>query len=217
MSDILLGGVIGLASALIVQAVVQVFIVPRVQASIRRHDRWEKNLIEFVALVEVELPRAENDLRAASEGVRLLSMLAGDAQFDQDKVRLSKAEATQKEGEADRVITEALTRANRLERHLALTRPKAPYWSKLSLNRASYQDSLLHVDRYLHDSLDDEAFKAGWIEVIGERRALLERIEEITVTMRPPSRQAASRARSSARGRVRKMFRLDRKSEATRR
>jgi hypothetical protein len=194
-----------------VQVVVQVFIVPRVQASIRRHDRWEKNLIELVALVEDELPRAEKGFRWPTFEVRHATTIEGDERYDQQKLKAWRSEATRKQQEADKALGEVLARANRLVRYLALVQPKASYWRQLSRDLQWYRILLMRVDRHMHERLDDDAFEAGWDEVASGRGNLLKRIEEITAAMKPPPRRVVSQAHNWARRRVRKMLRLDRK------
>ncbi|MFC0100219.1 hypothetical protein ACFFKH_22185 [Micromonospora marina] len=59
--NLLLGGLI----TLVVTALVQIFVIPRVQRYNRRVERWEKEITELANLLEEDLPRALKTLSYA--------------------------------------------------------------------------------------------------------------------------------------------------------
>src|SRR3989442_408187 len=67
-ASVLLGGAVTLA----VTSAVQILVVPRVQARTRRRERWEKNVIELVGMLEEELPRTLQNVWLAGHSLRLV-------------------------------------------------------------------------------------------------------------------------------------------------
>jgi hypothetical protein len=189
VTNLVLGVLIGLAIALIVQVAVSVWIVPAVQSRIRRHDQWQKDVIDLVALLEDELPRAHDSCYWTSYEVRLLAGLEGDAAYDQDKVRAEKALAIDKQADAYQVLGELVARANRLEQRLRLVHPDAPYWNELSRTIRLQRISENRVDQWRQERLDNEEFEVAWKEVRDRTQDLLTSIQEISQTLKPPPRQ----------------------------
>lgn len=194
MADLVLGGLIGLGSALVVQIIVQTVIVPRVQARIRRHDRWEKDLIDLVTLVEEELPRAQRELRFAALLLRDTEKAERDDQGNRERIREWKLEHLNKLRAADRDLGEILVRADRLERRLRLVHRRAPYWSELFWKIARHRVAVMSVEEWRQGELDEDQFHAAWDKVETRRNELLVNIKEVSNDMKPPSQQRLRRA-----------------------
>ena len=83
--DVLLPYLVGAATALVVQLVVQLYVVPRVETRKRREDRWERNVLELAELLATDVAKSASEAKVAQWVCLDLRVMAADPSADRDK------------------------------------------------------------------------------------------------------------------------------------
>lgn len=84
--DVLLPYIIGAATTLIVQLVIQLNVVPRVEARKRREDRWERNVLELAQLLATDVVGSASSAKVAQLVCHDLRKVAAEPGADKDKI-----------------------------------------------------------------------------------------------------------------------------------
>jgi hypothetical protein len=189
---------VGASATLVVTCLVQIFVVPRVQAHTRRRERWERSVDELVTVLDEELPRALNGYRSASVGIRIAPRWwRDDAETDQQKREALLAEWSREHREADRVVGENMARLGFLVRRISRLRPSAPYWGRLQARMLSLRVALWEVEPWGDATTpDDDTWEAAWEKITAQREKLFEVVKQIADPPKPPPRMLLRRFRS---------------------
>lgn len=199
VSQILFGGAVTLAGTVIVQLVV----IPRVQARTRALERWENDVIALAALLDEEMPRALNGVESADFSRRHLMTLKGDPKYIQEKVTAHLQTAETELREANQVLGEQMARVAKLTAHVRRINPDAQPWMAIRLEQLRFHVSTFKIDD-AHTGeeplkLDDGTWHAAWTEIMQARQRLLDKVNAIADAvpmMPPPSRRQQRRARA---------------------
>ncbi|WP_406051306.1 hypothetical protein [Kribbella sp. NBC_00889] len=128
MDDKLIPVLVGAVLTLTATVLVQVVVVPWVQARTCRVERWETSVVELVSLLEEELPRAVSDCRSAAEAELTYRSLQDVADFDQNRVRESLQQALNSRREVNEVVGQRRRRMKVLVNRVTRVRRRAPMW-----------------------------------------------------------------------------------------
>ena len=82
----LLPYIIGAATTLAVQLVIQLYVVPRVETRKRREDRWERNVVELAELLATDVVNSASDAKVAQMACHDLQEMAADPRIDHTKI-----------------------------------------------------------------------------------------------------------------------------------
>ena len=170
---VLLGGLITLA----VTALVQIVIIPWVQARTRRRERWEKDVIELQTQLSFDLPGALGEAKIRGDRVRSLGM----------------PDETSPDFEAAEKCTDDLLaqvhRLRILENRVRLERRQAIFWLRFGsrvgdVGMAVIEASVLFAQP---DSLlADEPWQAAWTEAGDHLDRAADWLSLVSVPMVPP-------------------------------
>ncbi|GAA2611415.1 hypothetical protein GCM10010399_47830 [Dactylosporangium fulvum] len=184
---VLLGGLITLVGTFLVQ----LYVVPRVQARTRRLERWEKDVIELVALIEEQLPLAVEAYHMASLGPRIARQRRNDPEADHDRLEMLLAEWTGEQREAREALGEKMSRLDVLHRRVRRENADAPYWTLLADQRRHFRIPIMQVDIWRIDedaNPEDEEWETAWKRIDEEREKLLNVVLQIAEPPKPPRR-----------------------------
>jgi len=199
---VVIGGFITLAGTFLVQ----VFVIPRVQAYNRQRERWEKDVIDLAGLLEEDLPSALRAYRMADHSLHYAKKWQNDADLDQERVKALLQTMEHEKREAGQVVSDKMGRLAVLERRASRIRANAPYWGILFRRRVMLRIALDPVEYELpgHRELeDDERWEATWDEVEKRRKELFDQVKEIPERVKHPSRQALRRLRRGCERKIR--------------
>jgi hypothetical protein len=193
--DVLIGGAVTLAVTL----VVQVFVIPRVQAWNRWLERWELDVVALATLLDDELPHLHQRLRLAEGNYRFLTELRANAELDQSRISEAFRAAADDERDARAAVDEAMAKAVRLERRLRRVKPKAPIWVEVLWRQTLLDEATLAATSYpswiIEDApVDAAAIGRAWEEVDRAREDLLGAVNGIGGRTRLPRTYPVRRA-----------------------
>lgn len=156
--EVLLGGIV----TLVVTFVVQVVVVPRVQAHTRFRQRWEDDVVELRTLVEDELPEALKELRAVGRVMyKMFELLTEDPTPDQREQLQRACEASREQyHHGYQKCNNALTRLSRLEGRLSLVHRRAELWRRLRMHRMKLQLAVYGGNLFMPP--DSTSMRDGW-------------------------------------------------------
>jgi hypothetical protein len=203
--NLLLGGLITLA----VTAVVQILIIPWVQRRNRRIERWEKDVIELVNLLEVGLPTALRSARHSATGPLSVAEVLRDLEPGNSAERLRKefGPAVKQAHVEYLALVDLTSHARLLERRVELVRRRAPYWRQLRTSVLRLSIFAIGLDPYnlsLDAGYDFDAYDQGFT-AFGERvKNVLELLRVVSDHTKPPQgrlRAFATRRAQAARPR----------------
>jgi len=199
---------VGAATTLIVQIVIQYQVVPRVDTRRRREDRWERNVLELGELLTNQVGGRAHEARLAQSLFRAISQREYGPEFDQDKVARGIAERRQTALDATRAFAELvrmradwlsdrviapMTAANR-----GVEFQQAAYWYRLrALAIGGWNPD---------DDRPDTEFDETWQHEQDTRSALINQVE-LLADLRHPPRPSRRRQFRALRTRVGKRIR----------
>jgi len=174
---------VGAATALAVQLVVQFYVVPKVEKRKRREDRWERDVRELGELLAMRLTDLANDAHAA----QLVFRAVRDDESDEHDPALvarqarDAQEATFAYGSLIGAQVDWLA-----DRVLSINR-KAPEITRFQRAERDYQMRAVIV-RVLpeDDNRTDTAFDDGWDREHAARKALIEQVKLLADLPHPP-------------------------------
>lgn len=183
--EVILGGVVTLAATFLIQ----VFVIPQVQARIRNRERWETDIIELLALVEEEIPRAHSLMRSGGYALRYMSEWTRRDDVDRERLEEMIASTTSEFRRARELGDELIARLSRLERRIRRINSDAPHWRRLALARMSLTIALFDVERDAlpgEKLLEDQEWESAWRKVRDAREELTKSVRTVADPMKPP-------------------------------
>lgn len=200
---------VGAVLAMAAQAVVQLRIVPRVEARKRREDRWEKDVLALGELLTAELPDRANDARSAQYVLQGVS-----ADLDARGVEPAHRREVERElrEEANRCVKSykalARTRVQWLVNRIVGIAPQHVEVEKfIVLHTRFYMVSTMctHYARPERD-FDEERFERYWKDEGKLRKELTAAVEELIGNPPPrnPSKVQRVRRRLAERRKIRR-------------
>lgn len=184
--DALIGGLV----TLVVTFLVQVFVIPSVQARTRNRERWENDVIELRTLIHEELPQAHRELGFAGGSVSIFEGYRGDSKYNADKLEELIRDQRKRLNVAHERCFEMQTRLSRLEGRASLVNRRDPYWRKLTLARHRYDTLLYSVYQITNsDSISESKLNDTLDELRAAHSDLANISREITDTLKPPPRR----------------------------
>lgn len=181
MVNLVLGGFLTLVATLIVQIVV----IPRVQARTRRRERWEADAIELFDLIELQMPLSLRLFQNA-----LFKNLRHEHFYDltQQSVFETQQEIDALVREATNAMAHDVSQAATLSQRVAAARPKNSL-SPAELGQAldQFREAIILVLRS-KDPLNDE-WDQTWQQIEGARSNLRKKVGHYyMLTLRSPRR-----------------------------
>lgn len=92
---------IGAGLAMIAQSIIQLRVVPRVEARKRREDRWERDVLALGELLTAELPDRANEAKSAQQLFQFVAATARQHDMDADERRAAEYRLS---GQADEAV-----------------------------------------------------------------------------------------------------------------
>jgi hypothetical protein len=180
---LLLTFLVGSATALAVQLVVQLYVVPRVETRKRREDRWERDVRQLGELLTMRLTHLANEAHAA----QLVYRTVRDDQTDEYGPALVARQAMDAEQTTWAYGDLIGTQVDWLVRRVQSPSPNAQEISQLKRLAGEYRAQAVHV-RVLSD--DDQRtetkFHETWKKESNAREALIKQVELLADLPRPP-------------------------------
>jgi hypothetical protein len=188
LAQLLLSAAVGALFALIVSYVVQLKIVPDVAAKTRRLERWENDVNELWSVLNEQLDRAVNRYRTTTDTVRMIEGRRDHPELDPDHVAIQWRRLENGRRDARDAVNEHLDSASVLFNRIRWRDHDA--WQRL--------DSHLHVYSFCVSSyvwaaagetaeqVDGEAVEAAWVRQEEARKKLLDLVEPVVRSMKPP-------------------------------
>lgn len=173
-----IGAASALVTALVVQLVVQFWVVPKVETRKRREDRWERDVRELYSLVAISLPELANDAWAAQA-------LYIDASSDPE---LDAKELAKEQGKATRVYGSFIGSEMdmQIDRVLSIN-PKASELAKLEKLYKGYEHRSVFVRGLPKPGTDAlEELDKTWGKEGEARKALTAQVKLLAYMRRPP-------------------------------
>jgi hypothetical protein len=207
---------VGAATTLVTQMVIQFQVVPRVDARRRREERWERNLIDLGELLTTEVPSHSQEAQLQQSIFRGLREHQGDSQYDQERLTSGIIETREATRQATRNFVDLIRSrvdwlADRVIAHMMET-PEVAEFVRVSY---LYRLTVLDIGAWSPDDDRPEAeFEEIWQQEHDRRFALLKQVK-ILVDVRHPPRPSRLRHVRALPKRVRKRF--QRSIAATRR
>jgi hypothetical protein len=194
--EVLVPYLIGAAATLLVQMLIQFYVVPRVETRKRREDRFERNVLEPRELLTTQVADRAHQARLEQSIFRALRQKDYGPEFDQANVVRGIEDQGRK---AQQLTWEYIgfVRARVIwlaERVTDLT-PKADEIIKLQV---AYMRYLLQAERVAGWSMDDEStddeFEAAWQAEQDARNGLTEQVRLLAGLPHPPRAPRGIRA-----------------------
>jgi hypothetical protein len=184
---------------------VQIAVVPWVQARTRLRERWEDDLHELANLLEEQLPRAVSRFRSDADTERVIRDFDTEPDIDRDRLvqELRKATATRRESQE--IVDQHRACVTLLADRLRRVHRRAPCWQQTQVLVLHYRFRLgtFTWSGAVEDDDDDEWRRSDKAQEDARKR-LLEQLEPIVATMKPPPQQTVRRWRQRVMTRVRK-------------
>jgi hypothetical protein len=175
---------------------IQLYIVPRVEARKRREDRWERDVRELGELLTTLVSRRADEAYRAQSSVRFFKELEGVSGIDEEKL----AQAQREEGPKAQQATEAFhdlvnTRVDWLvDGILSPDNPRAKIIDEFDLAARRYWLGAMISHWPAHDPRTESNFEAEWKQEREARRALIKKVKQLRRLPHPPR---ASRRQST--------------------
>jgi hypothetical protein len=174
---------VGAATALVVQVVIQFWVVPRVEKRKRREDRWERDVRELGELLTTSLTSLANEAHAA----QLVFRDVRDEESDEYDPALVDRQARDAEQAMFAFGSLIGTQMDWLIGRVISPSPKADEIAHLQRVAGDYQKRAIFV-RVLpeHDNRTDTAFHQDWDKEFTARKALIDQVILLADLRHPP-------------------------------
>jgi hypothetical protein len=185
---------VGGGVTLLVTSTVQIYVVPLAQVKTRRRDRWEKDLLAAIALLEEEIPRALTGLQSAGHGLRYAKLLEREPNGNLARLRNYQLEARKQKRDASTAVGELMSRLSILEGRIQSISPDAPEWRRVE--RAWFRLAVWSTEEDKTDDphqVDDETFDRLFSAASDRRSELLKVFKDMAATMKPPPNRTIRR------------------------
>jgi hypothetical protein len=182
---------LGAATALTIQLVIQLYVVPRVETRKRREDRWECDVRDFGQLLAGPLTDLANDAHAA----QLVYRSVRDEPSDEYDPALVKRQAREAEKAVFAYGGIISTQMHWLTGRVLSISPKARRLAPFEKAARNYRIQAVLV-RPLpdDDQRTDAEFDEGWKKEAAVREALVDQVEVLANLGHPPRRNWRTRA-----------------------
>lgn len=187
---------VGAATALAVQMVIQFYVVPRVETRKRREDRWERNVLDLGELLNTRLTSLAEDLHAA----QLIFRAVRDEQSDEYDPALVARQAREAEQATWAYGGLIGTQVDWLIGRIVSLSPNAREIAQLQRVAQNYRArSILVRPLPDHDNRTDTEFAETWEKERAACEALINQVKLLADLPHPPRaswyRQNVGRAR----------------------
>jgi hypothetical protein len=175
---LLLTFLIGAATALAVQLVIQLYVVPRVETRKRREDRWERNVIELGDLLTTELRKRAFDAQVEQGKFRDLRQLESEPGLDQRKIAQSREDQAWTAQQATSAFADLLrTRVDWLIGRIGNYRSSAGEIARFRTAAQHYRARTILVQvRAQDDDRTESDFETAWAKERDARAALINQV-----------------------------------------
>jgi hypothetical protein len=211
LMTLLLTFLVGAATALVVQLVVQLYVVPMVETRKRREDRWERDVLELGELLTSLVEMRAQEARGEQLAFRDAWEEESKRDFDRDRIAQQAVRAEQ----ASRAYLDLVwTRADWLADRVIAFNPAAEEIAKFQSACLRYSDISVKVGTWnvpddrtdtgtwnVPDDRTDTAFEDDWKKEREARYAMVRQARLLSNLPHPP--RASRRARLSRRRRSR--------------
>jgi hypothetical protein len=174
---------VGAALTLIVQMVIQLYVVPGVETRKRREDRWERDVRELGGLLAMKLPDLAEEAHAAQWVYRQLRQEKSD-EYDPrlvDRQARDAQQATWAYGSLIRAQIDWL-----IDRVLSV-KPTAPEIVRFRKAERNYQvQAILVRVQPGDDNRTNDQFDEAWEKERAARKALIEQVKLLADMRHPP-------------------------------
>lgn len=181
---------VGAATTLVVQLVIQFYAVPRVETRKRREDRWERDVRELGDLLTTELRRRAYEAHVEQGLFRDLRQLETEHGPDQRKIAQDREQQARAAEQATQAFEALLsTRIKWLTGRIENINPKAREIKKFHEAAGDYRAWTVIVQvrpRPQDDDRTDAAFDEAWEKERAARTALMEQVELLADLPHPP-------------------------------
>jgi hypothetical protein len=184
----LIGAASAVVTAIVVQLVVQFYIVPRGDTRKRREDRWERDVRELGELLTTSLADRAQEAFSAQSGFRHVLELEHAVGVDHDKVARMKDEYTAKARQATAAFNDlAHTRVPWLVDRVASVGPTSGEIVQFKIAARHHQIRAMTVDGWSEDyGPHDGTFDEAWDQEREARRALVKQVTVLLDMPHPP-------------------------------
>jgi hypothetical protein len=190
---------IGAGLAMAAQAIIQLRVVPRVEARKRREDRWERDVLALGELLTAELPDRANAAKSAQQLFQFVAATARQHDMDPNERRAAEERLSwQADEAAERYVALAYTRSSWLAKRVVGIAPQSTEIKRFDTLHLRYQVASVRCTRYALQALDfdEEKYEQEW-RLEGQLREQLTAAVE-TLFGNPPPRNP-SRLRQAKR------------------
>ena len=199
----LLTFLVGAATALAVQLVVQFYVVPKVETRKRREDRWERNVLDLGDLLTTQLGRLAYDACVEQGKFRDLRQLENEPRVDQHTPAQSRERQARAAQHATWAFGDLLhTRIDWLIDRIRNHSPAADEIVRFNAAARHYRTQTIFVrGRPQDDERTESDFEKDWEKERAARHALVEQVEHLADLPHPPRASRRRRGAQPAGGR----------------
>lgn len=199
--DSIIGVLLGGGVTLVAQTVLQLVIIPRVDARKRREDRWERDVLSLGELLTDELSNAASKARHDQWLLNTLHIsLKNSIDVDPKKAKQLRDELLESASESTaRFRSLATVRMKWLGERVVSLAPKSPNLRKLSRQLRFYEVSALGCTLYDYcdDNFDNEQFEQNWDRERTSAKDLTATVADLAHQSRPPTSRWLTMRRTS--------------------
>ena len=193
---LLLTFLIGAATTLVAQLIIQFYAVPKVETRKRREDRWERDVRELGDLLTTELRRRAYDAHVEQGKFRDLRQRESESGLDQSKITQDREQQGRTAQEAAWAFGDLLsTRVDLLTGRIRSINPKAQVIREFHEAAGRYRSRTIiaHQVRPGDDDRTEEAFEEAWVKEGDARVALTKQLQVLEVLPHPPRARRSRR------------------------
>jgi hypothetical protein len=185
---LLLTYLLGAATTLAVQLVIQLVVVPRVETRKRREDRWERNVLQLAELLATDLASSASAAKVAQLVCQDLREMAADPSADQAKIARRLPEMLTEARHATNAFRDiAHTRVGLLTRQIERLSPTAEDAAHFSGASRRYWLRVATVAMWHADENAPEAeLEERWDQEYKARTELIAQVTRLDELPHPP-------------------------------
>jgi hypothetical protein len=188
---------IGAASTFVVQFLIQVYVVPRIQTRKHREERWVKDVLDLGELLTTSVEKLAMEAREAQQFVRMMKEFSFGPEYDKAKVERELRERKLAAQQATRALTDLVrSRVNWVADRIIMLSRNAD--EIVDFFRASYlyRLKLLKLSPYEYQELTEGEFDAFWDSERELRADMTDKVKKLAYLSRPPRASWRRRLRS---------------------
>jgi hypothetical protein len=179
---------IGAATALAVQMLIEFFVVPRVETRKRREDRFERNVLELGVLLTSLVDERAQVARLEQSVFRAMRQREYGPEFDQAKVARGLAERASTTRQVTSAFTEAIySRVGWIAERVTAFMPDAEEIKAFQIATMRHGLAVLAIGGWSEDDdRTDDAFEEGWRNERNARDELIQQVKLLANMPHPP-------------------------------